>query len=115
MVFIEAKVDGHEGNKENKKAPEHEADYRLALENSESPFLPSSRPFLGSASRFLFQRGSIFSNRSALKITTRETPMSAAIAAHNDAVPANVRTTKIAFTPSESVMFCRMIESVRFE
>ena len=45
------------------------------------------------------------SSRSALKMTSNDTPMSAAIAAQSDANPANVRTTKHAFTASDKVMF----------
>ncbi len=41
--------------------------------------------------------------------------MSAAIAAQRDAAPANVRITKTSLTASESVMFWRMIASVRCE
>ena len=55
------------------------------------------------------------SNRSPLKITSNDAPMSAAMAAQRDAWPANVSITKRAFTPSENVMFCRMMDKVRRE
>ena len=45
------------------------------------------------------------SNRSALKITTKDTPISAAIAAHNEAKPPNVNTTNVALTANDNVMF----------
>ena len=55
------------------------------------------------------------SRRKALAITTSETPMSAAMAAHNDAKPQSVSATKTTFTPIDRVMFCLMIPIARRE
>ncbi len=55
------------------------------------------------------------SNRSALKITNNDTPMSAAIAVHNEACPESVKTTKTAFTAKDRTMLVRMIDSIRRE
>lgn len=45
------------------------------------------------------------SSRRPLKITRRDAPMSAAMAAHNEANPANVNSTKSALTAKEKAMF----------
>lgn len=58
---------------------------------------------------------SVRRSRNALKITSRDTPMSAAMAAHRDVLPPNVRNTNSALTPSDSAMFCRMIVRARRE
>lgn len=54
-------------------------------------------------------------SRSAFAITRSDTPMSAAIAAHNEAWPANVKITNTALTPRETVTFWRIIPRVRRE
>jgi len=50
----------------------------------------------------------VLSKRKPLKMTTREAPISAAMAAHNAASPNIVKTAKIAFTISDRAMFWRM-------
>ncbi len=52
-----------------------------------------------------FRHARISSSRRALAITSNETPMSDAMAAHSEAAPSSVSTTKRAFTPSETAMF----------
>ena len=52
---------------------------------------------------------------SALKTTTTDTPMSVAMAVQRLAWPRMLSTTKTALTPSEAVMFWRMICMVRCE
>lgn len=54
-------------------------------------------------------------NRKALKTTTSDTPVSAAMAVQRLARPRIASSTKTAFTPSEAVMFWWMTRSVRCE
>lgn len=48
---------------------------------------------------------SIANKRSPLKMTNKEVPVSAMIAAHSDAKPVRVKMTKIAFAASDNPMF----------
>jgi hypothetical protein len=53
--------------------------------------------------------------RKPFAITSRDAPMSAAIAAQREVWPMSVKATNNAFTARESVMFCRMVRRVRRE
>lgn len=55
------------------------------------------------------------SSLSPLAITSNDMPVSAAIAAHSDACPENVRSANAALMISEAKIFCRMMLNVRLE
>lgn len=61
------------------------------------------------------ERGFCPSNRSPLAMTSKEVPVSAAMAAQSDAYPAKVKRTNTHLTAIDAKMFCRMIVNVRLE